>query len=109
MTRGSCGVTPSIYGSSTIHKMNSEIIVGFRSFFLDPSGEDEEQELCQSFKCNENYVKCGDKLRCILIAELCDGKEDCTDGSDETALEFAPGKVNNCTERGDDVTSEPQE
>ena len=70
--------------------------------YLCSSGEDEDEAMCRSFNCTRDYVKCGDDLRCILAGKLCDGREDCSDGSDESALVFAPGKVNNCTAQGNE-------
>ena len=74
-------------------------------FFGSSLGEDEEEDVCRSFNCTGNFVKCADTLRCILAVKLCDGKEDCLDGSDETAVEFAPKKVNNCTAQGKETRS----
>ena len=41
-------------------------------------------------------VKCGDGTQCVHVGLICNGREDCADGSDETSLEIAPGRVNQC-------------
>ena len=46
--------------------------------------------MCRSFNCTRDYVKCGDNLRCILAGKLCDGRQDCSDGSDESTQACGP-------------------
>lgn len=42
--------------------------------------------------CEIGHIKCGDGLQCVQKSALCDGKEDCSDGSDEEE-EMCKGKL----------------
>lgn len=33
--------------------------------------------------CPEDFVKCKDDLQCLHVTQLCNGRRDCRDGSDE--------------------------
>ena len=50
--------------------------------FQCKQGEDEEN--CPGpTQCNVGEISCNDGNGCVLHAKECDGKEDCSDGSDE--------------------------
>lgn len=38
-----------------------------------------------TFQCPLNQVKCFDEVQCVLETQVCDGKKDCNDGSDENS------------------------
>lgn len=35
------------------------------------------------YECPDSYSKCGNGLQCIRKQDVCDGRGDCKDGSDE--------------------------
>ena len=51
-------------------KRNKNAVVQYFFFFSD-------------FECPRNMIKCNDQKRCIYPSSLCDGVNQCIDGSDE--------------------------
>ena len=51
----------------------------------------------RTWPCSKNMVKCSDGLQCVHVGHICNGRPDCDDGSDETALPISPGRVNDCS------------
>ena len=47
-----------------------------------------------AFQCKMNRVKCADGLRCISWYQICDGKSNCIDQSDESTA-ICDGKCEN--------------
>lgn len=43
-------------------------------------------------KCPEDFVKCEDDLQCLHVTQLCNGRRDCRDGSDENK-DICKGKL----------------
>ncbi|XP_015240098.1 PREDICTED: low-density lipoprotein receptor-related protein 1B-like [Cyprinodon variegatus] len=48
-----------------------------------PNGEMAPKPLAKVLKCRFGSRPCKDGLRCVLLNHICDGEEDCQDGSDE--------------------------
>ncbi len=47
----------------------------------------------RSWECPPKRTKCADGRQCVAVAHICNGKQDCDDGSDETQLEIRPGTL----------------
>ncbi len=44
---------------------------------------DEDPVMCTQWNCLNDWQKCNDRLQCIHLSSVCNGKHDCNDKSDE--------------------------
>ncbi|XP_055449902.1 MAM and LDL-receptor class A domain-containing protein 1 isoform X1 [Psammomys obesus] len=67
-----------------------DIVIALDDITFTPECASGGPTLVQPSFCQENQFSCIYTLQCVLVSEKCDGKEDCTDGSDEMDCSLIP-------------------